>query len=78
MFYFLVVIQKLEGNMNDCIWSLQELRDILMESDISPFEVNHSGLIKSMLHFMSADQGQRDDRLRAFLHVFAGLPLDKK
>lgn len=66
--------------MDDCLYALRELRDILIESDISPFEVNHSGLIKSMLSFMAADQGivYRDDRLRAFLHVFAGLPLDAR
>ncbi|KAJ6635983.1 E3 ubiquitin-protein ligase TRIP12 [Pseudolycoriella hygida] len=72
------IIQKLDGNMDDCVTALRELRDILIESDISPFEVNHSGLIKSMLHFMANEHGivPRDDRLRAFLHIFAGLPLD--
>lgn len=66
--------------MDDCLKALRELRDILMESDISPFEVNHSGLIKAMLNFMSVGNGpvDRDDRLRAFLHIFAGLPLDSK
>lgn len=66
--------------MEDCVRALRELRDILIESDISPFEVNHSGLIKSMLHFMAGEHGivPRDDRLRAFLHIFAGLPLDSK
>lgn len=76
-----VVIQRLEGTMDDCLWSLQELRDILMQSDISPFEVNHSGLIKAMLRFMAdahvnCGLVQREDRLRAFLHTFAGIPLD--
>lgn len=67
--------------MEDCVRALRELRDILIESDISPFEVNHSGLIKAMLDFMAAEHGHRvhrDDRLRAFLHIFAGLPLDSK
>lgn len=66
--------------MDDCVKALRELRDILIESDISPFEVNHSGLIKSMLYFMANEHGivSRDDRLRAFLHIFAGLPLDAR
>lgn len=66
--------------MDDCVKALRELRDILIESDISPFEVNHSGLIKSMLHFMANEHGivSRDDRLRGFLHIFAGLPLDSR
>lgn len=72
------MIVKLNGNSAECIEALHELQRILIESDISPFEVNYSGLIKAMLNFMAADQGivSRDDRLRAFLHVFAGLPLD--
>lgn len=70
-------IQRLDGGFNDCLFALQELRNILIESDISPFEVNHSGLIKAMISFMTAENAivNRDDRLRAFLHVFAGLPL---
>lgn len=70
-------IQRLDGDFNDCLFALQELRNILIESDISPFEVNHSGLIKAMINFMTAENAivNRDDRLRAFLHVFAGLPL---
>jgi len=72
------VIQKLDGNFEDCINALKELRNILIESDISPFEVNHSGLIKSMLNYMASENSivQREERLRAFLNVFAGLPLD--
>ncbi|XP_055645246.1 E3 ubiquitin-protein ligase TRIP12 [Toxorhynchites rutilus septentrionalis] len=72
-------IQKLEGNHGDCLAALKELRDILIESDISPFEVNHSGLIRTMLTFMANDSNHlvdRADRLRMFLHVFANLPLD--
>lgn len=72
-------IQKLEGNLEDCLAALKELRNILIESDISPFEVNHSGLIRAMLTYMANDANQlveRADRLRMFLHVFANLPLD--
>ncbi|XP_052567078.1 E3 ubiquitin-protein ligase TRIP12 [Culex pipiens pallens] len=72
-------IQKLDGHQEDCLGALKELRDILIESDISPFEVNHSGLIRTMLGYMANEANQlveRADRLRMFLHVFAGLPLD--
>lgn len=70
-------IQRLDGAFNECVSALQELRNILIESDISPFEVNHSGLIKAMISFMTVETAivNREDRLRAFLHVFAGLPL---
>lgn len=73
-------IQRLDGSYESCLKALEELRNILLESDISPFEVNHSGLIKAMLNFMSNENGNvlRNDRLRSFLYVFAGLPLDGK
>lgn len=73
-------IQKLDGNYDNCLKALEELRNILLESDISPFEVNHSGLIKSMLGYMTNENGivSRNDRLRSFLYVFAALPLEGK
>jgi len=50
-----------------------------MESDISPFEVNHSGLIRAILQYITqpdiAVLGPREQRLRTFLHVFAGCPV---
>ncbi|XP_004537343.1 E3 ubiquitin-protein ligase TRIP12 isoform X5 [Ceratitis capitata] len=72
------IIFKLNGSFQDCLDALLELKTILLESDISPFEVNHSGLIKSMLNFMTCEDGivDRDSRLRSFMHVFAGLPLE--
>ncbi|XP_049317416.1 E3 ubiquitin-protein ligase TRIP12 isoform X2 [Bactrocera dorsalis] len=72
------IIFKLNGSFQDCLDALLELKTILLESDISPFEVNHSGLIKAMLNFMTSEDGivARDNRLRSFMHVFAGLPLE--
>lgn len=69
-------IQKLDTLDN--IDALKELRDILIESDISPFEVNHSGLIKAMLSFLASSESvvDRNQRLRNFLHIFVGCPLD--
>ncbi|GJQ67325.1 hypothetical protein Trydic_g8224 [Trypoxylus dichotomus] len=69
-------IQKLPTD--ECGDALIELREILMESDISPFEVNHSGLIKALLNYLAGVTGslERDQRLRVFLNVFAGCPLD--
>lgn len=71
-------IQKLDGSYDSGLKALEELKNILIESDISPFEVNHSGLIKAMLNYMTNENGNvsRNDRLRTFLHIFACLPLD--
>ncbi|XP_060516709.1 E3 ubiquitin-protein ligase TRIP12 isoform X2 [Cylas formicarius] len=61
-----------------CGEALLELREILIDSDISPFEVNYSGLIKTLLSFLADVNGpfDRDQRLRIFLNVFADLPLE--
>lgn len=61
-----------------CREALIELRDILMDSDISPFEVNHSGLIKALLSYLANTEGvlDREERLRIFLNVFAGCPVE--
>uniref|UniRef100_A0A1B6CDK3 E3 ubiquitin-protein ligase n=1 Tax=Clastoptera arizonana TaxID=38151 RepID=A0A1B6CDK3_9HEMI len=70
-------IQNGQGNDAETLSALTQLREIVMASDISPFEVNHSGLIHSFLNFLThTDDNKRDDRLRAFLHVFANCPLD--
>lgn len=60
----------------ECGEALKDLREILMESDISPFEVNHSGLIKELLNYLANPQGvmERNQRLRIFLNVFASCP----
>ncbi|KAK3801055.1 hypothetical protein RRG08_013451 [Elysia crispata] len=57
----------------DC---LQELATIMRESDISPFEVIHSGLISQLLEYLTSTAGDvnRDVRVRRFLHVFLNCP----
>ncbi|XP_008200479.2 E3 ubiquitin-protein ligase TRIP12 isoform X1 [Tribolium castaneum] len=61
-----------------CAEALRELREILIDSDVSPFEVNYSGLIKSLLVYLADVEGpfDRDQRLRIMLNVFAGCPLE--
>nr|CAD7195313.1 unnamed protein product [Timema douglasi] len=70
------VIHKLQAQSSESLSALEELRSIVIESDISPFEVNHSGLIRAVLQYLTHLDTSRDQRLRAFLHVFAGLPVD--
>lgn len=65
-----------QGSDSDTLAALTQLREIVMASDISPFEVNHSGLIRSLLQFLTRNTDNlRDERLRAFLHVFANCPV---
>lgn len=63
---------------NEDINALLELREIVLTSDISPFEVNHSGLIRSLTVYLTEftlGLDHRSERLRKFLHVFAGYPV---
>jgi E3 ubiquitin-protein ligase TRIP12 len=60
------------------IEALKELRSVVVESDISSFEVNHSGLIGALLAFLTEESGYRsprENRLRSFVHVFADSPV---
>ncbi|XP_026293450.2 E3 ubiquitin-protein ligase TRIP12 [Frankliniella occidentalis] len=80
-------IHKLNHQRDESLSALSELRGILLESDVSPFEVNHSGLIKALLQYLADETAtttgatvlhfDHAQRLRCFLHVFAGCPLDK-
>jgi E3 ubiquitin-protein ligase TRIP12 len=53
--------------------ALTELRDVVLESDISPFEMNHSGLIKALLNYLTTQDApnNRYDRLKMFWKLFA-------
>ncbi|XP_024080422.1 E3 ubiquitin-protein ligase TRIP12 isoform X4 [Cimex lectularius] len=61
----------------DKMAALIELRNTLMRCDISPFEVNHSGLVKALLEYLTHKTESRDSRIRTFLHVFAKCPLEE-
>ncbi|XP_033112984.1 E3 ubiquitin-protein ligase TRIP12-like isoform X2 [Anneissia japonica] len=59
--------------------ALQEISTILCDSDISPFEVLHSGLIGKLLNYLTfsstgIERSTRHCRLRRFLHVFLNCP----
>lgn len=73
-------IQHMQNQPEESLEALKELREIVIESDISPFEVNHSGLIRALLEYVStpdnASCGSRENRLRCFLNVFSGCPVD--
>lgn len=59
--------------------ALEEIRCVVMEGDISSFELNHSGLVTRMLSFLVSNNDSdesRDKRLRSFLHVFFGTPVE--
>uniref|UniRef100_A0A7N6ACY2 E3 ubiquitin-protein ligase n=1 Tax=Anabas testudineus TaxID=64144 RepID=A0A7N6ACY2_ANATE len=58
---------------------LVEISSIVSESDVSSFEIQHSGLVKQLLIYLTSNTDRdllsRDVRLKRFLHVFAGCPV---
>ncbi|KAM8854091.1 E3 ubiquitin-protein ligase TRIP12 isoform 2-T6 [Synchiropus picturatus] len=58
---------------------LVEISNIVSESDVSSFEIQHSGLVKQLLVYLTSNNDRdllcRDMRLRRFLHIFAGCPV---
>ena len=66
------------GSSNEHIKSLEELKNVLVSGDISPFELIHSGVVHQLLLFLTKNEdNKRDDRIRNFLHVFIGSPINK-
>ncbi|KAF6720878.1 E3 ubiquitin-protein ligase TRIP12 [Oryzias melastigma] len=57
---------------------LAEISSIVSESDVSSFEIQHSGLVKQLLVYLSSNTDRdllsRDIRIKRFLHVFTGCP----
>lgn len=72
MSYFLT---QVDGGL-EC---LVEISSIVSESDVSSFEIQHSGLVKQLLVYLTSstdrDLLSRDVRLKRFLRVFAGCPV---
>ena len=60
---------------------LREISAIVSDSDVSSFEIIHSGLISKLITYLTEptlthnQRSCRNDRLRIFLHVFAGCPV---
>lgn len=69
-----VIIQEDGG-----IECLEAIANIMEESDVSPFEVIHSGLIGTLLQYLTSQSGipDRDLRIRRFLHVFLNCPVSR-
>ena len=71
---------KVDGGM-EC---LLEISGIVSESDVSSFEIQHSGLVKQLLLYLTSNTDRdgvgrdlvgRDVRLKRFLNVFYGCPV---
>lgn len=70
-----IVLQPADG-----IPPLLDLKEIVLSSDISSFEVNHSGMVDALLMYLTRLDDQfapvdRNQRLRNFIHVFASCPV---
>uniref|UniRef100_H3ALV8 E3 ubiquitin-protein ligase n=1 Tax=Latimeria chalumnae TaxID=7897 RepID=H3ALV8_LATCH len=71
--------EQLNLQVDGGIECLLEICSIVSESDVSSFEIQHSGFVKQLLLYLTSksdkDAVSRDIRLRRFLHVFFGCPI---
>ncbi|XP_054708683.1 E3 ubiquitin-protein ligase TRIP12-like isoform X2 [Uloborus diversus] len=73
----------LESMVDGGLKALADIRSVVIDSDISSFEVIHSGLVRKLLQYLTAPDCSsppfgvvpRDERLRAFLHIFMRTPM---
>ncbi|KAL7870671.1 hypothetical protein SRHO_G00081680, partial [Serrasalmus rhombeus] len=58
---------------------LMEICSIVSESDVSSFEIQHSGLVKQLLLYLTSNSDRdvvsRDQRIKRFLHIFYNCPM---
>lgn len=70
---------KVDGGLR----ALADVRSVVIDSDISSFELIHSGLVRKLLQYLTTPSNgplpfganPRDERLRSFLHIFMGSPV---
>uniref|UniRef100_A0A667XZA6 E3 ubiquitin-protein ligase n=1 Tax=Myripristis murdjan TaxID=586833 RepID=A0A667XZA6_9TELE len=71
--------EQLSLQVDGGVECLVEISSIVSESDVSSFEIQHSGLVKQLLLYLTSntdrDVVSRDVRLKRFLHVFFGCPV---
>ncbi|XP_075717371.1 E3 ubiquitin-protein ligase TRIP12 isoform X2 [Rhinoderma darwinii] len=71
--------EQLNLQVDGGVECLVEIRSIVSESDVSSFEIQHSGFVRQLLLYLTSksekDAVSRDIRLKRFLHVFFGSPL---
>ncbi|XP_048362455.1 E3 ubiquitin-protein ligase TRIP12 isoform X3 [Sphaerodactylus townsendi] len=71
--------EQLNLQVDGGVECLVEIRSIVSESDVSSFEIQHSGFMKQLLLYLTSksekDVVSRDVRLKRFLHVFFSSPL---
>lgn len=69
---------KVDGGV-EC---LVEISGIVSESDVSSFEIQHSGLVKQLLLYLTSNTERdvvgRDVRLKRFLNIFFGCPVRRE
>lgn len=69
-FEIIVFLQNDNLLQDQEIESLQEIAGIITDSDMSPFEIIHSGLVGTLLTYLTAgDIALRDQHIRRFLLV---------
>lgn len=63
------LVQRLEEEPLSAKETLKQIRAIVADSDVSSFEILHSGLVRSLIKYLTLEGPDRNDRLRIFLEV---------
>ncbi|KAM9481028.1 E3 ubiquitin-protein ligase TRIP12 isoform 1-T6 [Clarias gariepinus] len=71
--------EQLSLQVDGGVECLVEICSIVSDSDVSSFEIQHSGLVKQLLLYLTSnserDVVSRDERIKRFLHIFCGSPV---
>lgn len=70
------LVRALESDPPSAKGTLEQIRRIVSDSDVSSFEILHSGLVKCLLRYLTSSGKDRDDRLRTFLEVSGACCVD--
>lgn len=68
--------EQIQTECDSGIEGLKSIAVIMRDSDVSPFEIIHSGLIQKLLQYLTSSSCAvpRDVRIRRFLHIFLNCP----
>ncbi|XP_066540720.1 E3 ubiquitin-protein ligase TRIP12 isoform X2 [Hoplias malabaricus] len=71
--------EQLNLQVDGGVECLVEICSIVSESDVSSFEIQHSGLVKQLLLYLTSNSERaavsRENRIKRFLHIFYGCPM---
>ncbi|XP_062604886.1 E3 ubiquitin-protein ligase TRIP12-like [Saccostrea cucullata] len=68
--------EQIQTEFDSGLEGMKSIAVIMRDSDVSPFEIIHSGLVQKLLAYLTSSSCvvPRDVRIRRFLHIFLNCP----